>query len=238
MAVTESSPSLVSLETAEGQKLLEESRFGHLLPYFCKQVNFKSCGLCSAAICINEILEKRLSSNNFRVTEKIDELIQLKETKTTIREDDILELGEARSVLRKEDVDIEGITLETFAKLVNNVGLCGRFYHAFLSHESTPRTCSVVSSVDEFRSSVLENLEKAGSHKVVNYYLAAFYPGVNVGHFSPLGGYHFGEDMFLLLDVWPNNPIGWVKTEKLFDAMTPEDSSSHLPRGFCIISAD
>ena len=73
---------------------------------------------------------------------------------------------------------------------------------------------------------------------VVNYHLAAFYPWVDVGHFSPLGGYHFGEDMFLLLDVWPNNPIGWVKTEKLFDAMTPEDSSSYLPRGFCIINAD
>jgi len=238
MAVTKSSPFLVSLETAEGQKLLEESRFGHLLPYFCKQVNSKYCGLCSAAICLNEILDKRLSLNNFRVTEKIDELVQLKETKTTIREDDILQLGEARSVLRKEDVDKEGITLETFAKLINSVGLYGRFHHVFQSHESTPRTCPVISSVDEFRSTVLENLEKAGSHVVVNYHLAAFYPWVNLGHFSPLGGYHFGEDMFLLLDVWPNNPIGWVKTEKLFDAMTPEDSSSHLPRGFCIINAD
>ena len=238
MAVTKSSPFLVPLESAEGQKLLEESRFGHLLPYFCKQVNSKYCGLCSAAICLNEILEKRLSLNNFHVNEKIDELIQLKETKTTLREDDILLLGEARSVLRKEDVDKEGITLETFGKLINSVGLYGRLYHAFQSPEATPRTCPVISLADEFRSTVLKNLEKAGSHVVVNYHFAAFYPWVNVGHFSPLGGYHTGEDMFLLLDVWPNNPIGWVKTEKLFDAMIPEDSSSHLPRGFCIINAD
>lgn len=239
MAVTKSSPFLLPLETAEGQKLLEESRFDHLLPYFCKQVNSKYCGLCSLAICLNEILEKRLTLNNFRVTEKIYELVQLKETKTTVQEDDILLLGEARSVLRKEDVDKEGITLETFAKLIDSVGLYGRFYHAFQSHESsTRRTCPAISSADEFRSIVLENLEKAGTHVVVNYHFAAFYPWVYMGHFSPLGGYHFGEDKFLLLDVWPNNPIGWVKTEKLFDAMIPEDSSSHLPRGFCIINAD
>jgi len=238
MAVTRSSPFLVPLETAEGQKLLEESQFGHLLPYFCKQVNSKYCGFCSAAICANEILEKRLSLNHSRVTEKIQELVQLKETKTTIREDDILLLGEARSVLRKEDVDKEGITLETFAKLINSVGLHGRFYHAFQSHESTPRTCPAILSVNEFRSVVLESVEKAGSHVVVNYDLAAFYPWVNVGHFSPIGGYHFGEDMFLLLDVWPYNSVGWVKTEKMFDAMTAEDSSSSLPRGFCIINAD
>ena len=232
------SPFLVSLETAEGQELLEESRFGHLLPYFCNQVNSTYCGLCSAAICLNEILDKRLSFNNSRLTEKVAELVQLKEKKTTIQEDDILQLVEARSVLRKEDVDEEGITLETFAKLINSVGLYGRFYHAFRSHESTPRTCPGISSVDEFRSTVLEKLEKTGSHGVVNYDLAAFYPWVNVGHFSPLGGYHVGEDMFLLLDVWPSNRICWVKTQKLFDAMIAEDSSSNLPRGFCIISVD
>lgn len=104
------------------------------------------------------------------------------------------------------------------------------------NHESsTRRTCPAISSADEFRSIVLENLEKAGSHVVVNYHFAAFYPWVYMGHFSPLGGYHFREDKFLLLDVWPNNPIGWVKTEKLFDAMIPEDSSSHLPRGFALL---
>ena len=238
MASDVASPFLVSLETAEGQKLLEESRFGHLLPYFCNQVNSKYCGLCSAAICLNEILDKRLSFDNSRLTEKIDELVQLKDKKTTIREDDILQLGEARSVLRKEDVDKGGITLETFAKLVNIAGLHGRFYHAFQSHESTPITYPVISSVDEFRSVFLENLEKAGSHVVVNYHFAAFYPWVNMGHFSPLGAYHFREDMFLLLDVWPNNPICWVKTQKLYDAMIAEDSSSHLPRGFCIINVD
>lgn len=232
------SPFLVSLETAEGQKLLQESRFGNLRPYFYNQVNSMFCGLCSAAICLNEILDKRLSFNNSRLTEKIHDLVQLKEKKTTIQEDDILQLGEARSVLRKEDVDEEGITLQTFAKLINSVGLYGRFYYAFQSHESTPRTFPVISSVDEFRSTALENLEKAGSHVVVNYDLAALYPKVNVGHFSPLGGYHFREDMFLLLDVWPYNPICWVKAQKLFDAMIAEDSSSHLPRGFCIISVD
>ncbi|XP_078347941.1 uncharacterized protein LOC144633043 [Oculina patagonica] len=238
MAVTKSSPFIIPLDSVEGKKLLQESRYSHLLPYFCKQVNSKYCGPCSAAICLNEILEKRRSLPNFHVNEKISELVQLKDTKKTIREDDIRVVGEARSVFRKENVDKEGITLETFARLINSIGLNGSFYHAGYSQDSTTKTGPTISSVDEFRSIVLENLEKTGAHIVVNYLFAAFYPGVNMGHFSPLGGYHFGEDRFLLLDVWPSNSIGWVKTDKLFNAMIPEDSSSHLPRGFCIINAD
>lgn len=241
MAVTRSSPFILPLDTTEGKKLLQESRYGHLLPYFCKQVNSKYCGPCSAAICLNEIIEKRRSLpnlDNFHVNEKIYELVQLKDTKKTIREDDILVVGGAKSVFRKEDVDKEGITLETFVRLINSIGLHGNFYHASYSQDSTTKTCPRISSVDEFRSIVLENLEKIGTHVVVNYLFAAFYPEVNMGHFSPVGGYHFGEDMFLLLDVWPSHPIGWVKTDKLFNAMIPEDSSSHLPRGFCIINAN
>lgn len=174
------------------------------------------------------------------MNERIVELVRLKDAKKTVREDDILVVGEARSVFRKEDVDKEGITLETFVKLVNAIGLRGSFYHAIdiYSQDSTRKTCPRISSVDDFRSIVLENLEKAGTHVVVNYLLAPFYPGVNMGHFSPLGGYHFVEDKFLLLDVWPSNPVGWVKTDELFNAMIPEDRSSHLARGFCIINAD
>lgn len=236
MAVTKSSPFIVPLDSVEGKKLLQESRYSHLLPYFCKQVNRKYCGLCSATICLNEILEKRRSLDDFHVNEKNSELVQLKDEKKTLREDDIIVLGEARSVFKKKDVDKEGITLETFAKLIKSIGLRGSFYHA--SQDSSRKTCPGISSVDKFRSILLENLEKTGAHVVMNYFLGDFYPGVNMGHFSPLGGYHFGEDRFLLLDVWPANPIGWVKTEKLFEAMIPEDSSSNLPRGFCIIIAE
>lgn len=239
MAVTKSSPFLLPLESAEGQKLLQESQYSHLLPYFCKQVNSKYCGLCSTAICLNEILEKRRPLDNFWHHEKISELVQVKDKKKTLREDDILLVGENRLVLRKEDVVKEGITLEIFAKLINSIGLHGSVYYAFHSQDATKKTYPGISSVDEFRSIILENVEKPGTHVVVNYLISVLYPGgVFMGHFSPLGGYHFGEDKFLLLDVWPNNPIGWVKTEILFNAMVPEDSSSHLPRGFCIINVD
>lgn len=66
MAVTKSSPFIIPLESDKGQQILQESYFNHLLPYFCNQVNFKYCGFCSAAICLNEILEKRQPSGPHR----------------------------------------------------------------------------------------------------------------------------------------------------------------------------
>lgn len=189
MAVTKSSPFIVPLESNEGQKLLKESQYEHLLPYFCKQIHSKYCGLCSAAICLNEILDKRRSLNNFH--RDISKLVQLKDRKKTFGEDDVFAIGEERSVFRKEDVIKEGITLDTFAKLIKSIGLRGSFYFAFDStsnQDSTMRKCPGIFSVDEFRSITLENLKKPGTHVVVNYLFSTLFTGVNMGHFSPKVG--------------------------------------------------
>ena len=233
------SPFVIRLASKEGQKLLQECRYDRLLPYFCKQVNFTNCGPCSAAICLNAILENCSGQNSFHQG-NFSELVRIKDRKKTLREDDILKIGEESSLFRKEDVENEGITLQTFFELIKIIGLQASFYHVFRSPQetSTNKNYLAISSVDEFRSIALEYLEKPQGHVVVNYFLGAFYPGSYVGHFSPLGGYHVAEDRFLLLDVWPANAVGWVTTEHLFNAMVPKDSTSHLPRGFCVFNAD
>lgn len=239
MAVVRSSPFLIPLANTEGQKLLQECHYSRLLHYFCKQVNSKYCGLCSAAICLNEILEN-CPQNDFHHG-KLAKLVLVKEMKTTLQEDDILMIGEESSLFRKVNVDVEGMTLQTFSGLMKIIGFQADFYHVFHPSQNiniTDKNYPGISTVDEFRSIALENLRKPGGHVVVNYFLAVFYPDVNFGHFSPLGGYHVEEDRFLLLDVWPRNPIGWVKTEHLFNSMMHEDSSSHLPRGFCVFNVD
>lgn len=238
MAVSKSSPFILPLESDEGQKLLKESHFSHLLPYFRNQVNFKFCGFCSAAICLNEILDKRQPAASLHPD--ISDLSKLKHNKETLEEDDIFAIGLERSIFRRDYVLKDGITLAMFAKLFSSIGLRGRFYYAYDStcnQYSTMTQCPGTFSVDEFRSLVLENLKKPGTHVVVNYHFLTFFPAVNMGHFSPLGGYHYGEDMFLLMDVWPSHPVGWVKAEKLFEAMIAEDRSSQMPRGFCIIDS-
>ena len=242
MADVRSSTVVLPLEDSEGQKLLQQCKYGRLLPYFRKQVNSKYCGFCTAAMCLNEILEN-CTQNDFHLG-KFSELAQLKAMQKMLQEDDILKVGADCSLLRKENVDIEGITLQTFCELIKIIGLPTSFYHVFplqqnSSNESIRegKISAEVHTVDEFRSIALENLKKQGGHVVVNFYMAEFYPGIDFGHFSPLGGYHVKEDRFLLLDVWPRNPVGWVKTEDLFNAMAHDDSCSHMPRGFCVLNA-
>lgn len=160
MAVTKSSPFIIPLESDKGQQILQESYFNHLLPYFCNQVNFKYCGFCSAAICLNEILEKRQPSGPHR---DISDLAQLKNNKETLGEDDLFAIGVDRSIIRRDDVLKDGITLDTFAKLISSIGLRGRFYYAYdltCNQQSTMSQCPGIYSVDEFRSLVVENLKK------------------------------------------------------------------------------
>lgn len=53
------------------------------------------------------------------------------------------------------------------------------------------------------------------------------------GHFSPIGGYHAGRDMLLLLDVARfKYPPHWVPLERLFEAMQDVDPVTGRPRGW------
>jgi Phytochelatin synthase len=53
------------------------------------------------------------------------------------------------------------------------------------------------------------------------------------GHFSPIGGYHAGKDMALLLDVARfKYPPHWVPLCLLWEAINTVDNSTGLPRGY------
>ena len=160
MADVRSSTVVLPLEDSEGQKLLQQCKYGGLLSYFRKQVNSKYCGFCTAAMCLNEILEN-CTQNDFHLG-KFSELAQLKAMQKTLQEDDILKVGADCSLLRKENVDIEGITLQTFCELIKIIGLPTSFYHVFpvqqnSSNESIRegKISAEVHTVDEFRSITL-----------------------------------------------------------------------------------
>ena len=56
------------------------------------------------------------------------------------------------------------------------------------------------------------------------------------GHFSPIGGYHAGEDMALILDVARfKYPPHWVPVELLWAAMNTTDDSTGLLRGSLLL---
>lgn len=52
------------------------------------------------------------------------------------------------------------------------------------------------------------------------------------GHFSPIGGYHAGRDMVLILDVARfKYPPHWVPLTLLWDAMNTVDETTGHHRG-------
>jgi len=56
------------------------------------------------------------------------------------------------------------------------------------------------------------------------------------GHFSPIGGYHAGRDMALILDVARfKYPPHWVPLTLLWEAMDTIDKASGLRRGYALV---
>ncbi len=56
------------------------------------------------------------------------------------------------------------------------------------------------------------------------------------GHFSPIGGYHAGRDMALVLDVARfKYPPHWMSAERLFTAMQSIDTVTGRPRGWMVL---
>ena len=57
------------------------------------------------------------------------------------------------------------------------------------------------------------------------------------GHFSPIGGYHAGKDMVLILDVARfKYPPHWVPLTLPWDAMNTVDDDTGLYRGYVNIT--
>lgn len=59
------------------------------------------------------------------------------------------------------------------------------------------------------------------------------YLQTGTGHFSPIGGYHAGRDMALILDVARfKYPPHWVPLTLLWEAMNTIDEATGCPRGY------
>lgn len=91
-------------------------------------------------------------------------------------------------------------------------------------------------SLEQFRQTVQRLCQTAvGIHMIAGYSRERL-GQTGDGHFSPVGGYHAGRDLVLILDVARfKYPPHWVALERLWQAMNATDSASGASRGYIII---
>ncbi|XAR61074.1 Glutathione gamma-glutamylcysteinyltransferase [Bertholletia excelsa] len=157
-----------------------------------------------------------------------------------------------------EKVKAEGIS---FGKLVCLAHCAGAKVDAFRTNQSsindfrkyvkacsTSDDCHVISSYHrgKFNNQIKwmqkQGLDFISYHQNEGSYskhinLNRAFVKTGTGHFSPIGGYHAGKDMALILDVARfKYPPHWVPLTLLWEAMDTIDESSGFCRGFMLIS--
>ncbi|OIV92070.1 hypothetical protein TanjilG_08743 [Lupinus angustifolius] len=123
-----------------------------------------------------------------------------------------------------EKVKARGISFGKLVCLAHCAGAQVEAFHA--SH----------SSIDDFRKYVKKCSTSDECHVISSYHRAAL-KQTGTGHFSPIGGYHIGKDMALILDVARfKYPPHWVPLTLLWEGMNYVDETTGQSRGFMLIS--
>ncbi|KAG0454143.1 hypothetical protein HPP92_025447 [Vanilla planifolia] len=92
------------------------------------------------------------------------------------------------------------------------------------------------SSLNDFRDHIIQCTSSEDCHLIASYHRKPF-KQTGTGHFSPIGGYHAGRDMALILDVARfKYPPHWVALELLWEAMDTIDETNGHHRGFMLIT--
>nr|ACT87974.1 phytochelatin synthase isoform 3 [Sesbania rostrata]ACT87977.1 phytochelatin synthase isoform 3 [Sesbania rostrata] len=123
-----------------------------------------------------------------------------------------------------EKIKVRGISFGKLVCLAHCAGAKVEAFHA--SH----------SSIDDFRKYVMKCSTSDDCHVISSYHRGAL-KQTGTGHFSPIGGYHVGKDMALILDVARfKYPPHWVPLTLLWEGMNYVDESTGQSRGFMLIS--
>ncbi|XP_058101558.1 glutathione gamma-glutamylcysteinyltransferase 1-like [Magnolia sinica] len=123
-----------------------------------------------------------------------------------------------------EKVKAEGIT---FGKVACLARCAGAKVESFRTNQST---------IDDFRKHVIRCSSSEDCHLITSYHRGPF-KQTGSGHFSPIGGYHAGSDMALILDVARfKYPPHWVPLALLWEAMRTIDEATGQHRGFMLVS--
>jgi hypothetical protein len=204
-------PSLVALDSPEGQRLFEEADaradYWSLTEQYATQRSGNFCGVASAVTVLNAM----------QVSAPVDDQLGV----PYFTQDDFFN-GCARGVL--SPTMMPGMTIDQLADLLR----------------CHPATATAVHASDttlaDFRALAAKNLATPGDYLIVNIDRAGIGQD-KMGHISPLGAYDSKADKFLFLDVarYKYPPV-WVDAAGLFAAMSTDDFVSGKTRGFVTVS--
>ncbi|KAI8596797.1 Phytochelatin synthase-domain-containing protein [Dissophora ornata] len=92
-------------------------------------------------------------------------------------------------------------------------------------------------TLEDFRRDIQAVSQSEGSHLVLSFSRTAL-GQTGSGHFSPIGGYHAGEDKVLVLDCARfKYPPFFATVKELWESLLPQDPETGKCRGYFIISA-
>ena len=92
------------------------------------------------------------------------------------------------------------------------------------------------STLAELREHVITATRGADGPHLIAAYSRGKLDQTGDGHYSPIGGYHRGRDLVLLLDVARfKYPPHWAPLSLLWDAMQPADPVTGRPRGYLML---
>jgi hypothetical protein len=205
---------LIDLNSADGEKLLIESKalqdYFPLSSQFVTQKNQAYCGVASMIMVLNALSIPAPEAPEYAPYHLFTQ--------------DNFFNAQAQKVVTPEVVSRRGMTLDQLGKLLESYPVKAEVHH------------SADSSLEEFRTLAVKNLQEPRNFVLVNFLRKAIGQETG-GHISPLAAYNQQTDRFLILDVsrYKYPPV-WVKSADLWQAMATVDSDSGKTRGFVLVS--
>lgn len=202
---------LISLESAEGQRIFSESfhskhavNFFSLITNFASQSDVSMCGPASLAMVMNALRldPSRVWKNPWRWWS--DEMFACCEGSLSV-------------------MKTSGVTLDFFDRIAKN-------------QEGISVMTRMPDNITEFKSALKMMATEQDKHVIVSFGREAL-GQTGIGHFSPVAAVHPEKEMVLVLDVARfKYPPYWVLMEDLYKAMHSADPTTGISRGYSIIT--
>ena len=246
---------LVGLKTEAGKALLDSSNVVNeaIIENFQKQEHRSLCGPVSLLILINamnvayrvkmsavhkvdESHDSDTDSDTEKYLEEIEKRLHSGET-LKVSEDEIRHFPRIKGYLDSVAIEKNGLHLSQLQHAADLLGFGTDCIYATSASSPLPSSVKLrgnvhkFANVMEFREYGKDQIGKTLAGLIVNFDMHVVgYEGFP-GHFSPLAAYNSDEDMFLVMDTWPDTPSAWIKTEILYKSMCSIDKDADAPRG-------